>query len=375
MAKKKDIEESKFEETSGEMMLEETTDDPILLEESSSETILEEASDSPTMLEESSATSETLLEETSTSPKTKAVKEDKQKAREAERKAEEATKRKVERDALKDAKEAEKKREAAAAKKKADEAARRKAAEEEEKRAERRREEEKAKAKAEKTKYIWIVIGSHIAGFLLIAVSNYICGLFDSDNGFSWEVTLIIFLSFAVIVNYTQSNEARKEGHVFQSILNFSLGTLWLLIGGIWLWMGIKSALPPNEEELKTELMTRYDSIYNVGKDNLRIVEKDGKKGLVDKRGNVKFAPQYDEILEPLEKEELITVKREEKEEIQKRLLTSRIVVSSGKKGLLLTGEKIGDDVSNLSCHTRFEPQYDSIYYDVESKHWRAMQY
>ena len=371
MAKKKNIHELMPEETSGGMMLEETTDDSIMLEESSTDVILEEASDSPTMLEESSATSETLLEETSTSPKTKAVKEDRQKAKEAEKNADETSKRKAEREA----EESKKKREATAAKKKTEEASRRKADEEEEKRAERRREEEKAKAKAEKTKYIWIVIGSHIAGFLLIAVFNYIYSLFDSNSGFSWKNALIIFLFIAVIVNYTQSNEARKEGHVFQSILNFSLGTLWLLIGGIWLWMGIKSALPPNEEELKTELMTRYDSIYNVGKDKLRIVEKDGKKGLVDKRGNEKFTPQYDEILEPLEKEELITVKRDEKEEIQKRLFTTRIVISSGKRGLLLTGEKNGDDVSNSCCDTRFEPQYDSIYYDVESKQWRAMQY
>ena len=364
MAKKKDIEESKFEETSGGMMLEETTDDSMLLEESSSDVILEEASDSSMMLEESSATSETLLEETATSPQNKAVKEDKQKARETEKKAEDAAKRKEE--------EAEKKREAVAAKKKAEEVARRKAAEENEKLEERRREEEKAKAKAKKKKYIWIVIGSHIAGFLLFAVFEYIFSLFDSDSGFSWKMTLAIFLFIAIISNYTFFYEQRKDGHVFQSVLHFCIGTAMLLVSGVWIWKISKSVLPPSEEELKTELKTRYDSIYSVGKDELMIVEKDGKKGLVDKRGNEKYTPQYDEILEPLEKEELITVINDEKEEIQSRILTSRIIIKSGKKGLILTGEKIDDDVSNMCCDTRFEPQYDSIYYDAESKQWQA---
>ena len=357
MAKKEFEQEPMLEETSGEMMLEETSDDSTMLEESSTDVI---------------------LEETSTSPKTQAVKEDTQKAKEAEKKVEDAGKRKVERETRKEAEEAEKKRETAAAKKKAEEAARRKTAQEAEKREERRRErrrEEEKEKKAEKNKYIWKVIGLHIAGFLLAAIFDYIYSLFDSDSGFSWKTTLAIFLFFAIILNYSVFNDQRKEGHVFQSVLHFCIGTVMLLVAGLWTWNYIKSALPPSEKELKTELMARYDSIYSVGKDELRIVEKNGKKGMVDKRGNEKFPPLYDEILEPLEKEELITVKRDEKEEIQSRILTSRIVISSGKKGLLLTGEKIGDDVSNLCCDTRFKPQYDSIYYDAESKQWRANQY
>jgi len=270
--------------------------------------------------------------------------------------AEEEKSRKEEEAAERRRKEDENRRKAAVAERKAKEEAeeeRREAAWEDYYRAEKRAEE-----RAEKIRSFLKVAVGQVAFFLFLAASFYIYSLFDSDDEFSWETCLGAFIFVAIIGNYVISYEER-DGNEFLSFPLFCFGTLWVLVVGILIWRGG----PPSEDKLITQLKTRYDSVYSVGKDGLRIVEKDGKKGLVDNYGEEVLGLNYDDIHEPEEHLEKVIYVNEGKEEQLEKTRTRRIVVKDEKKGLVLIK-------SDKTCFVSAEAAFDSIFYDSDEKTW-----
>ena len=147
----------------------------------------------------------------------------------------------------------------------------------------------------------------------------------------------------------------------------FSAGLNSIVIMGLLMWQ-CHSGIIEEREERENELKAKYDSVYTIGNDGLRVVSLGGKKGLVDNRGEEVIEVKYDEIRDPQKVEELF--KNEEKS----RTTINRIVESDGKKGLIMTGfsHLPGSDDIDQTAQILFDAKYDSIYYDAESKHWWA---
>ena len=197
MAKKDKHIEPMLEESSDEILMEETTSEETLLEESSnSETLLEESGESEVLLKESS--DEVLLEESADS-KTPLEEVDEKK-----RKAEEEEK-----------------------KRKAEEAKRRK--EEEEKRRQAKEAEVKAKGKKEKNRKIIL-----FSSCIISSVSALVCVSFMSWESMGWYSILFgafiaLFVgvgTLAIIVG----DEKQWKAILFRSV--FALVTFGLMIRG-----------------------------------------------------------------------------------------------------------------------------------------------
>lgn len=386
MAKKDINNEPMLEETSDEILLEETSDTEAMLEETSdSEVLLEEESSESVLLEEDS---EVLLEETADQAaaisgivgKVKRNAEEKAADEERYKAARERSRKEAETERRRKAEEQRKRRAAEETRRNAEaDAERRRAAEEQERK--RRAEEERRKenslrearriaAEEERrdkkaTQFLSLIgwgIGLPLILTFLMFIMNLI-GLLPGDNSFSFLTYLGIFAFISIMGCF-----AIREDHDLVRPQLYGIIGIMVVIIVVLLWRGCSGLISGSSDD---ELKEKYDSIYAAGDDGLRIVSLNSKKGLIDKSGNEKLPLQYDEILEPVEKEILTTVKNGDKEEQQTRIFITRIVMLSGKKGLILAGEKRGDDFQQ-NVGVLFEPKHDSIYYDQENKYWSS---
>ena len=363
-----------LEETSGtETMLEETSDSEVLLEEDASESVLLEE-DSEVLLEEATdqaAAISGIVGKVKRNAEEKAADEERYKA------ARERSRKEAETERRRKAEEQRKRRAAEETRRNAEaDAERRRAAEEQERK--RRAEEERRKENSlrearriaaeeerrdkQATQFLSLVgwgIGLPLILTFLMFIMDLI-GLLDSIS-FLWYFGIFAFISICGCF-------AIREDHDLVRPQLYGIIGIMAVILVILVWRGCSGIMSGSSDD---ELKEKYDSVYVAGNDGLRIVSLNGKKGLIDKMDHEKLPLQYDEILEPVEKEIQITVKNGDKEEQQTRIFITRIVTLSGKKGLILTGEKRGDDFQQ-AVGVLFEPKHDSIYYDQENKYWAS---
>jgi uncharacterized membrane protein len=364
--------------------------------------------------------------------KAKEAEEAKRRAEEAKRRAEAEAKRRAEEERIRKEKEAEEARrraeeEAILKAKKAEEDRIRKAkeaeeakrrAEEEAIRKEKEAEEAKRRAEEERRREISLresrriaaeeerrdkqtsqflsLIGFGIGLPLILIITMFIIGLFSEDYSFSFLTYLGIFAFSSIIGCF-----AIREDHDLVRPQLYGIIGIMAVILVILLWRACSDVTSGISDD---ELKEKYDSVYVVGDDGLRIVSLNGKKGLIDKRGNEKLPLQYDEISELLEDEvrivklngkkgllrkngeELIAPKCDEirnpvvkdisfvhNEKTIVMQQTTRIFIVDGKMGLVRT-KRSEYETYSVDPGICFEAEYDTIYYSDEYKNWLGQQ-
>ena len=323
-------------------------------------------------------------------------------AEEAKRRAEEEAKRKAEEERLRKIKEAEEAKRRAEEerirKEKEAEEARRRA---EEERLRKIKEAEEAKRRAEEERKdrivsLCIILVVSLGVPLVLIGFIFVFNLFSGDS-WSFSAYLGVYVLASLISSFVLNKQVDDYWEGFPKVL----GGIMAVILVILLWRACSDVTSGISDD---ELKEKYDSVYVVGDDGLRIVSLNGKKGLIDKRGNEKLPLQYDEISELLEDEvrivklngkkgllrkngeELIAPKCDEirnpvvkdisfvhNEKTIVMQQTTRIFIVDGKMGLVRT-KRSEYETYSVDPGICFEAEYDTIYYSDEYKNWLGQQ-